>query len=455
MKVLLFGTGDYYNRYKIWFEQEEVLGLIDNSASKQGTIIDGHPVYSPTEALKLDYDAIFVLSFYIKEMKKQLVDLGAPAEKIYHFFDIHSIFYRDSIKKEIHWYGKRPEKKQVAMLNMDLLLGGPALALFHAAMVFKNHGYEVTYASPLDGPLRQTLEENGITVIVDPNLMVQTMSECQWVQDYSLIICNAINYHVFLSERDESIPTIWWLHDAMFFYEGANREALAKISTNNLKVWAVGPVAEKAILIYRPDFKVSDLIYGVEDIVEHVENKEDNSGKVNFVTIGYVENRKGQDILIEAIKKLPAEICEKASFKIVGNNTSLMAKNLMDECQNVPEIEFLGLVDRKRVNEILDESDVLICPSREDPMPTVCAEAMMHGLPCIVSDSAGTVKYIHDGVDGIIFASEDIENLEKKIIWAIDNKDKVMEMEKASRRLYETTFSMKVFEENILGLIKQ
>ena len=454
MKLLLFGTGDYYNRYKIWFEQEEVLGLIDNSVSKQGDVIDGHPVFSPEEAVKLDFDAIFVLSFYIKEMKKQLVELGVPEDKIYHFFDMHSVIYRDVLKQKMHWFGKQSEKKQVAMLNMDLLLGGPALALYHAAMVLKNHGYEVTYASPLDGPLRKTLEENDISVVVDPNLMVQTMSECEWIQEYSLVICNAINYHVFLSERNENIPMIWWLHDAMFFYEGANREALAKISTNNLKVWAVGPVAEKAILTYRPDFKVSDLIYGVEDTVEHVE-KEDSSGKVNFVTIGYVENRKGQDILIEAIKKLPAEICEKASFKIVGNNTSLMAKNLMDECQNVPEIEFLGLVDRKRVNEILDESDVLICPSREDPMPTVCAEAMMHGLPCIVSDSAGTVKYIHDGVDGIIFASEDIENLEKKIIWAIDNKDKVMEMEKASRRLYETTFSMKVFEENILGLIKQ
>lgn len=31
---------------------------------------------------------------------------------------------------------------------------------------------------------------------------------------------------------------------------------------------------------------------------------------------------------------------------------------------------------------------------REDPMPTVVAEAMFYGVPCIVSDAVGTAEYI-------------------------------------------------------------
>ena len=41
MKILIFGTGDYYERYKKWLVQEELLALIDNSQQKQGTEIDG------------------------------------------------------------------------------------------------------------------------------------------------------------------------------------------------------------------------------------------------------------------------------------------------------------------------------------------------------------------------------------------------------------------------------
>ena len=91
MKYLLFGTGDYYNRYKKWFEPEDVLALLDNAPEKQNTLLDGIPVLSPQEGIKLEYDAVIILSFYVKSMKQQLVELGVEEEKIIHFFDLHKI----------------------------------------------------------------------------------------------------------------------------------------------------------------------------------------------------------------------------------------------------------------------------------------------------------------------------------------------------------------------------
>lgn len=49
MRFLLFGTGDYYNRFKKWFAQHEVLALLDNSVQKQYTEIDGLSVLPPKE----------------------------------------------------------------------------------------------------------------------------------------------------------------------------------------------------------------------------------------------------------------------------------------------------------------------------------------------------------------------------------------------------------------------
>ena len=112
------------------------------------------------------------------------------------------------------------------------------------------------------------------------------------------------------------------------------------------------------------------------------------------MTIGYIENRKGQDILIQAIKQLSAELLQKCEFYLVGQNKSMLAQQIQTEIQSVPQIIMTGTVDRNEINELLSRTDMLICPSREDTMPMVAAEAMMHSVPCILSDVIGTVVRI-------------------------------------------------------------
>ena len=97
LKFLLFGTGDYYERYKKWFAKEDVLALLDNSLVKQNTYLDGNKILSPEEGVQLPYDAIVILSFYVKEMKEQLLRSGVVEEKIYHFYDLHRLLYQEEI----------------------------------------------------------------------------------------------------------------------------------------------------------------------------------------------------------------------------------------------------------------------------------------------------------------------------------------------------------------------
>lgn len=455
MKVLLFGTGEYYNRYKIWFENEQILALIDNSPEKQGKMIDGIRVLSPADIIYIDFDAIFIMSFYVLEMKKQLIDLGVPKEKIHHFYDIHDVLYNKSLNKEVTFYGDFSKEKEILLLNQDLTLGGPALALYNVAKILKRNGYSVTYGSQIDGALREYLESEGIPVVVDLNLLVQRMDECDWIKGYSLIICNTINFHVFLSKRDIRIPVIWWLHDSLFFYDGINKRAIDSISNVNLKVWGVGPVSENAIKTFRPDFEVSNLLYGVEDVADKIDvDIKKTKDFFQFVTIGYIEKRKGQDILIESIKKIPNNIRNKLRFILVGQNTSILAKRIMKECEGIEEVEFTGVVNREKIYEILRNSDIMICPSREDPMPTVCAEAMMYSVPCIVSDAVGTAKYIEDNVNGRIFQNENSDELAERIIEIINNNSCVCEMAIKARKTFDDYFAMHVFENNLMKLMR-
>lgn len=454
MKVLLFGTGDYYERYKKWFAEEEVLALLDNSPSKQNMIIDGRKVLSPEEGIKLSYNAIIILSFYVKTMRGQLISLGVPGEKIYHFYDLHKLIDVKCCPHPVRYFGDM-KKKNILLLSQDLTLGGPALALFHMAEVLKRNGYDVTVGSMLDGPLRETISENAIPVIVDENMQIGTMKDCDWVKQFSLILCSTINFYFFLSDRFTEIPTIWWLHDSLFFYDGVEKQILQQLDRTNLKVISVGPVPQQAMQKFVPDLKISPLLYGVADKCSGIrQKKKETEDKIRFITIGYIEARKGQDLLVKAIQNIPVDLREKAVFYFVGQNTSVMAKQLIEQTKDIPEIQITGPVDRLTINRVLEQSDMMICPSREDPMPTVAAEAMMHGVPCLVSDATGTATYLRDGEDGFVFASENLEELKKKIIYCINNAEKLAKIGGEARKVYESIFSMNTFEQKLMDIIE-
>ncbi len=460
-RYLLFGTGDYYQRYKKWFDKHDIAALVDNSEKKQGTYIDGIMVLSPENAVKCAFDYVIILSFYVIEMRKQLIDLGVDAKKIYHFFDLHDLIYQKSIKREIQYWGEAKEivntnddmTRKVLLLSHDLTLGGPALALMYIARTLSHYGYEIVFGSMLDGSLRELLLSEGISVIVDENLQLETMREASWTSKFDLIICNTISYYVYLSERELNIPIIWWLHDSDFFYGGVNKEKLRIIDRTKLEVVSVGPVPRNAIKKYIPDMEIKDLIYGVEDFSK-VNILEKKKTKIRFITIGYVEARKGQDVLIEAVRSIPVEERNQCEFFLVGQNTSMLAQKIQREIKDLPQIIMTGSVDRKQIHFLLENSDVMICPSREDPMPTVAAEAMMHSVPCLISDATGTAGYIENGKDGWIFESENVMELAQHICWCVGHRQEILEMGKEARKLYENTFSVRVFERNLLDLVE-
>ena len=176
---------------------------------------------------------------------------------------------------------------------------------------------------------------------------------------------------------------------------------------------------------------------------------------MRFTTIGYIEKHKGQDILIDALEGISPKLLADSEFLLVGQDSSLMAQRLRERTAAKSWIRMVGMVGRREIHQMLDSTDVLVCPSRQDSMPTVCAEAMMHRVPCLVSDAVGTAAYISDGVDGMVFKSEDIYALQEKILWCMKNRDTLKRMGNGAYKVYEAFFSVKAFEKNLLAHVKE
>ena len=199
MKCLIFGTGDYYERYKKWLENEEIVALIDNSCEKQGMYLDGHIVISPDQVCKYEYDNILILSFYYNDMREQLLQYGVDPQKIYHFYSIRQIVDWKKNKKDLIGYGDYKRildmqtiGRKVLLLSPELNNGGPAIALFHVALILKKKGMNILVASMIDGELREKYLNSNISVVIDNNLQMSVMKEEEWTSKFDLIICNTL-----------------------------------------------------------------------------------------------------------------------------------------------------------------------------------------------------------------------------------------------------------------------
>ena len=59
---------------------------------------------------------------------------------------------------------------------------------------------------------------------------------------------------------------------------------------------------------------------------------------MRFTTIGYIEWRKGQDILIDALEGIRTEILAEHEFLLVGQDSSVLAQKLREQMPEKPWI---------------------------------------------------------------------------------------------------------------------
>jgi glycosyltransferase involved in cell wall biosynthesis len=366
--------------------------------------------------------------------------------------------YREDILRK---YDKKPKCKKVLLISHDLNLTGAPVAVYYFAKYLLDIGYCPVIVSPLDGNLTNTICNDKIPVIVLYSLFnsdfVKTCSNI-----FDLIIINTAVCAPAVSMLSETvIPVLWWFHESNASYSQHQVELVPKNLNKNVHIYCVGDYAKKALLAHFPHFYINTLLYYVPDyfnlnnLEQYKLNKCD--GKIIFCCIGTLDERKGQDILADAIENLSKDYLEKVCFIFIGTIFSkAIYKKITSICKKYPDCVFhINEVSQKQIKSIYKQIDCLICSSRDDPMPIVVTEAFMNEKIVICSENTGSAGIITDGVDGFIYKNNNYTELAEKIEYVIDNINKLKQMGKNARKTYQNNFSKEVFESNITNIMKQ
>ena len=166
---------------------------------------------------------------------------------------------------------------------------------------------------------------------------------------------------------------------------------------------------------------------------------------------GRIEPRKGFDILIKACQIIREQgikfRLKIGGFEVPGGYNLQTIKDLAKECQIYENCEFVGTVHNKE--SFFQNVDIFTVPSREEPFGLVILEGASFSKLVISSNTQGGKMLIQDQETGLLFKNEDHKDLAQKLLFAIKNKEKSLEITRKSYQNLVKNYDFASFSQKI------
>lgn len=140
-----------------------------------------------------------------------------------------------------------------------------------------------------------------------------------------------------------------------------------------------------------------------------------------LLQIGSDFSRKGVDRSIEALASLPEDIRKKTHFIVIGQDNPNNFIKLSKKLKVDTNVHFL--LGRNDIPYFIAGCDILLHPARSENTGTVILEALVGGLPEIVSRECGYSQYVNIANTGYVIEKPfSQENYTIKLKQALENK---------------------------------
>jgi glycosyltransferase involved in cell wall biosynthesis len=153
------------------------------------------------------------------------------------------------------------------------------------------------------------------------------------------------------------------------------------------------------------------------------------------LALGRLHPNKGFDTLLSALIEVPGAYLWLAGEGELRDTLGRQARLLGVE----PRLRFLGWRDDTAA--LLAAADVLVCPSRHEPLGNVVIEAWAAGLPVVATASAGPRALVAHDETGLLVPVDDAHALALALRRVIENPPLAARLAEAGRAAYEAEYS--------------
>lgn len=348
---------------------------------------------------------------------------------------------------------KRAPDLKILIFSHELSESGAPRAAFDVARALRDAGHTVVVASRTGGPYQERLCDIGIEVIVDERLFDHDRNIRDLARNFDKVLCNTIVCWPVVAQLHDIIPVYWYVHESQYIHTLVkdNPGLLAALRSG---VTFLAPSALPANALAAYGAKAQLIGYGVEDLAGSRQAPTAETGKVVIGVFGSYESRKGQDLAVSGMLRVPQEARERAEMRLFGRTLDpAFRRDIEAIAANDPSIAFFEEVDHDECLRQMAASDIILVPSRDDPLPFISLDALSLGKTLVCSATTGTSAYISSGGSGLVLTRNTPDEIAVALASAISDPEMRLTLGCGARQVYEENFTEEVFAAKICRLL--
>ena len=186
------------------------------------------------------------------------------------------------------------------------------------------------------------------------------------------------------------------------------------------------------------------------DIEKYNFSKQPNTD-MSFLLVSRLLGEKGLREYAAAAKIVKSKF-PKANFELVGAEDASLDAISLEEVRSWSNfIDYKGSTND--VRPYIKRCHVYVLPSYHEGLPRSTLEAMSMGRPVITTDAVGCKETVDNGINGFIVPVRSVKKLAEKMIWFIENRDKIQIMGEQSRIIVEKKFDVRIINKEMLRIL--
>lgn len=195
------------------------------------------------------------------------------------------------------------------------------------------------------------------------------------------------------------------------------------------KLKLIGNGSSNGINIER--FDLAKIKIHAEEIKRNIHYNAEN---FYLLYVGRIVKDKGIVELITAFKSLKQQYPQLKLILLGKFEMELdpLPHYIYMEIKTNPDIIYVGFTPH--VEYYISLAHLFIFPSHREGFPNVLLQAGLLKVPIICSEIVGNIDIVEDDVTGTLFSAGNVEEIKKKVIFAINSPEAIKEM---SEKLYE------------------
>jgi glycosyltransferase involved in cell wall biosynthesis len=302
----------------------------------------------------------------------------------------------------------------------------------------------VVVVAPSDGPYRHALQRAGVTVIIDPLVLVGVQDSMHILRHFDLVVGNTILTAKVGALLQPYTQFVCYVHETGLVSQLASSDPGTAQALRVVEhFWAGSERAANAL----KDFGVRARIleYGTE-----LPPPTERRAPLKVALFGSFEPRKGQDIAIRALLLLPPAVAEDIQLTLCGRVLDRPFRTSVDDlAAELKNVVFRPGVTIEQYAVELAAADVVLVCSRDDTLPFVSLDALAAGKVLVCSRTTGTSKYVTHGVSAFVLEKNDPEELAAQLAELQADRSVLLRVGQEAARLHRSMFSAEMFSSRL------